>query len=223
LGARVRPAAEESTRARMLAAAVDCILEEGYYRASSNRIAQRAGVTWGVIQHHFGTREQLLLAVARDGVEHLLTSLQDAAITGDTVEERVASLVDTIWENYRRPAFLAHMQILLNLSKDPGTSAATKKALADTERPIGALWRQLVDQVPLRGELPPGMRTVIFSLIRGVAIGEGMLSALPHTSGHSTGAGEETRDALVRAVTLLIESAAPATVLSPSRRSPAGR
>jgi len=207
----------------MLAAAVDCILDEGYYRASSNRIAQRAGVSWGVIQYHFGTREQLLLAVARDGVDHLLTSLQDAAITGDTVEERVTSLVDAIWGNYRRPAFLAHMQILLNLSKDPGTSASTKKALADTERPIAELWRDLVDQVPPGGELAPGMSTVIFSLIRGVAIGEGMLAALPHTSARSTGAVDETRDALVRAVTLLIESATTSPASDRSRSSRTGR
>src|SRR5258708_18481745 len=111
-----------------------------------------------------------------------------------------------MWALYRRPAFAAPMESLLNLSKDPGTRAATKKALAETERPIAALWRHLVDQVPLRGELAPGMGTVIFSLIRGVAIGEGMLAALPHTSGHSRGAREETRDALVRAATLLLAS-----------------
>ena len=31
---------------------IACILEEGFYRASSNKIARRAGVTWGVIQYH---------------------------------------------------------------------------------------------------------------------------------------------------------------------------
>src|SRR3954447_4011596 len=106
----------------MLAAAVECIVDEGYYRASSNRIAQRAGVTWGVIQYHFGTREQLLLAVVRDGAEDLLRPLEGATITGDTVEQRLDSLAEVIWGHYRRPEFLAHVQVLLNLSKDPRTS-----------------------------------------------------------------------------------------------------
>jgi AcrR family transcriptional regulator len=53
--------ADLSTRAKMLDAAVQCIVEEGFYRSSSNRIAARAGVSWGVIQHYFGTREKLLL------------------------------------------------------------------------------------------------------------------------------------------------------------------
>ena len=64
-----RPAAKSAvdlaTRERVIAAAVDSILERGFYRASSNEIARRAGVTWGVIQHHFGTREALMLAVLR--------------------------------------------------------------------------------------------------------------------------------------------------------------
>jgi len=36
---------DESTRARVVDAAIACILDEGFYRASSNRIAKRAGVT----------------------------------------------------------------------------------------------------------------------------------------------------------------------------------
>src|SRR5437764_9696661 len=120
----------------MIAAAVDTIVEEGYYRASSNRIAERAGVTWGVIQYHFGTREQLLLAVAQSGAEHLLTSLRDAEIHGDTVEARLDSLADAIWAHYSTPRFLAHVQVLLNLSKDPRTSAATVESLAAAEREV---------------------------------------------------------------------------------------
>jgi len=119
----------------MLAAAVECILEEGYYRASSNRIAQRAGVTWGVIQYHFGTREQLLLAVARQGAEELVQLLTDAEITGDTVEERLDSLADVIWLHYRRPAFLAHVPEIMarldRLDAGHGERATATKVTAD--------------------------------------------------------------------------------------------
>ena len=51
----------------MLDATVECILELGYYQASSNAIARRAGVTWGTIQHQFGSREALLLEVIKQG------------------------------------------------------------------------------------------------------------------------------------------------------------
>jgi AcrR family transcriptional regulator len=183
----------------MLAAAVECILEEGYYRASSNRIARRAGVTWGVIQYHFGTREQLLLAVVRDGAEELLHRLEDAEITGDTVEARLDSLAEVIWAHYQRPQFLAHLQVLLNLSKDPRTSDDTVAALAETERQVGHLLRSLVDQVAPTND---GLGIVMFELMRGAAIGEGLLEALPRTGRKPN---HDTRESLVRALALLVD------------------
>ena len=33
---------------------VRCVIEEGFGAASAKHITERAGVTWGVIQYHFG-------------------------------------------------------------------------------------------------------------------------------------------------------------------------
>ena len=200
-------AADESTRARMLAAAVECILEEGYYRASSNRIAQRAGVTWGVIQYHFGTREQLLLAVVKDGADDLLRVLHEAEITGDSVEQRLGSLTDVIWSHYRRPPFLAHVQVVLNLSKDPRTSADTVQAMTESERKVGVLWQQLVDKVVPEKQQRPGLGIVMFEIVRGVAIGDGLMDALPRAGTRAPGMSDATRESLVRALALLVEDA----------------
>ena len=196
-------AADESTRAKMLAAAVECILEEGYYRASSNRIAARAGVTWGVIQYHFGTREQLLLAVVRDGADDLLQRLRAATISGDSLEARLDSLADVIWQHYRRPAFLAHVQVLLNLSKDPRTSGDTVAALAETEGQVGALLADLVAEVVPSGLRREGLGIVLFELMRGAAIGEGLMEALPRSGAKHL---RDTRASLVRALALLVDA-----------------
>src|SRR6476646_8701326 len=100
--------AASATRERLIEATIACILEEGLYRASSNRIAKRAGVSWGVIQHHFGTREALLLATFQEGMRELIDTLESAVITGDTFEARLESLADVIWRFYRRPRFVAY-------------------------------------------------------------------------------------------------------------------
>ena len=80
------------TRERVIDATIECILDEGLYRASSNRIAKRAGVSWGVIQHHFGSREALLREAFQEGMSELIDLLESAVITGDTFEPRVQSL-----------------------------------------------------------------------------------------------------------------------------------
>src|SRR3954454_10813625 len=78
----------ELTWRRVIDAAVATILEMGYYQASSNEIARRAGVTWGALQHQFGTREGLLLEVLNDAWATLHEQMLAADVAGATLEER---------------------------------------------------------------------------------------------------------------------------------------
>src|SRR6476620_1642609 len=107
-----------ATRERLIDATIDCILEEGLYRASSNRIADRAGVTWGVIQHHFGSREGLLRAAFQQGMTELIGILESAEIDGDTLDARLEAFADVIWRFYRQRRFVAYEQLTLNLLRD---------------------------------------------------------------------------------------------------------
>ena len=48
-------AKSQATRNRVISAVIGIIKEQGFAAASSTRIARRAGVTWGAVQHHFGS------------------------------------------------------------------------------------------------------------------------------------------------------------------------
>jgi len=168
-----------ATRARLIDATIDCILEEGFYRASSNRIAERAGVTWGVIQHHFGTREALLLATFQSGMEELIETLESAVITGDTFEARLESLADVIWRFYRRPRFVAYEQLTLNLLRDPTIDAATVRLVRRRQAKIGDLLTELATQVvdaDIAEVLPPA---ALLQILRSLAIGLELADAVP--------------------------------------------
>ena len=211
------PRAEPETRDRVIRAAVECILEEGFYRASSNRIAERAGLTWGVIQYYFGTRENLLLAVVQDSVDRLLDGLGGAVVAGDTAEARLGSLADAIWGVYRRPEFLAYLQTTLELVRDPRTADRAAAALYDVEEPLRKVWADLMGQA-----LPGADRALaatVFETLRGVAIGEVLLDALPHRSAYL---GVD-RDVVVRALAMYVDAgggAAPVRRRRPRPRPP---
>ena len=180
---------DDSTRARVVDAAVACILDEGFYRASSNKIARRAGVTWGVIQYHFGTREALLVAVHERGLDELDRCLAEAVITGDTVQRRLESFVDALWAYYRRPEFLAYMQVLLNLSHDPTTADSTRAALksvgARVNERVPALARAVVGPEMSDREVERIGR-FFYNVVRGLALDQELLEAMPIE--HSTAA-----------------------------------
>src|SRR5260221_4861527 len=112
---RSNGAPEQATERLVIDAAVACILERGFYRASSNEVARRAGVTWGVIQHYFGTREALMLAVLKDGARHLTDVMAGATIDAETVAERLEQLIEILAQHYGQPAYLAYVQVALNM------------------------------------------------------------------------------------------------------------
>ncbi len=116
---RRRNSAEE-TRQRVLDVVVQTVIDIGYYKASSNEIARRAGVTWGSIQHLFGSRDQLMLDVVNHAAAKIEAAIGHATITGETLEERLENVLDVLAEVYDTDFYLVQMQILLELSANRG-------------------------------------------------------------------------------------------------------
>jgi AcrR family transcriptional regulator len=109
----------EETRRLVLDTALSTIMEIGYYKASSNEIARRAGVTWGTIQHLFGSREQLMLEV----VNYLGEAIEDAfaavVIDGLTLEERMEQALTFLARHYEQDRYIVQLLIVLELSANP--------------------------------------------------------------------------------------------------------
>ena len=105
----------DRTRDLLIDETVRCIREEGFSAASARHIIERAGVSWGVIQHHFGDRDGLLTAVIEDAVERLSSSLEvlsDAAQVTDTED-----LVRATWEAFANPKAMAGLEILISTKR----------------------------------------------------------------------------------------------------------
>jgi len=204
---RRRTGAQDSiSRQRVIDAAIACIIDQGFYRASSNAIAERAGVTWGVIQYHFGTREALMLAVLEEGTRRLNDIVVTAEITGETVTERVAQYMDILVRYYGSTDYLAFSQVLINLTHDPRTSQQTRETMArigESVNPeLNRLQRKVLAGTGIRRQ---AVRSLLFHSLRGLALSHLMLETLPeqpHTPRHFP----EQRRLLAEALGMLIEA-----------------
>lgn len=156
----------------MLEAAIDTILERGYYRASSNEIARRAGVTWGVIQHHFKSRERLMLATLEEEMRAYEERIDAAEITGHTLADRLTSLGAIVADHYAHERYLADLQIVINLMHDPDTERATIESLEHAQERITGGLTRLLARAAAPIELTPDDRRLIFAGLRGVALHE---------------------------------------------------
>jgi AcrR family transcriptional regulator len=165
------PSVAGDTRSRIIEAAVACILERGLYRATSNEIARRAGLTWGAIQRQFGSREALMFAVFEDEWSRLLETQRDACIEGDTVEDRIRSLYDVLTSYYGRPAAFVSTQIAVDLRKDPQTSRATLETMARMADESRKLAPPLMRQVFGADDFDPTVAHFVYFSIRDFNIG----------------------------------------------------
>ena len=116
----------DRTRAMVIDETVRCVLEEGFGAASAKHITERAGVTWGVVQYHFGDRDALLMAVVDSGFSELLAKLRDVEPTLSSHEGRARTelLVNTVAEAFLSPTSIAALEILI----------ATRASRADVDQ-----------------------------------------------------------------------------------------
>lgn len=96
---RVRRPAEESKRL-ILEAAAELLVAGGPQAVQVRAVAQRVGITDAGVNHHFGGRDQLLVALLRHGGRRVRRAVE-AAVSGWVDEPDVASLVAVMTAVYR--------------------------------------------------------------------------------------------------------------------------
>lgn len=94
---------------------IESISRVGYQKTTAAEIARRAGVTWGAVQHHFGDKDGILLAVLEQSFDHFARCLADFPDDETSLEERVDRFVDRSWEHFSSSLYQSTFQILLNL------------------------------------------------------------------------------------------------------------
>ncbi|WP_279103517.1 TetR/AcrR family transcriptional regulator [Gordonia paraffinivorans] len=93
-----------ATRARVLDAAIEALVEVGYAGTTTQEVNRRAGVSRGALLHHFPTRESLVVAAVDHLVERRLAEVLSRPRTG---EEGLEVLV----EAFSGPLFDAALEL----------------------------------------------------------------------------------------------------------------
>jgi len=102
-----------NTRDKILQSAISLIREGGLSAASAARIAERAGITWGAAQHHFGSKDDILTTVMAISHEKFTQLMDDPKLRQGSMADRVSLFVDLMWQHYQDDLYLAALEILL--------------------------------------------------------------------------------------------------------------
>lgn len=113
-------------RERLVSAAVDCLVENGYPGLTTAAVAMRSGVSRGAMHHHFQTRMELVAAVVECVVYHRMrTFLADYF---DAVEKRVGDPLielacDAHWRSVQTQDYAAWLELMVAARTDAELAA----------------------------------------------------------------------------------------------------
>lgn len=120
----------------LLDAAMDCLVEQGYANTTTRRIAERAGVTPGALQHHFASKAELLSqAVRHVRAKFAHKMLSHGPPEAPSVIARSEQLLDRMWEVHKGPVFHAYIELLVAARTDPELRAT----LAEVQHEVASL------------------------------------------------------------------------------------
>lgn len=159
------------TRQRLLEATVRCLAERGWADATVSVIAAEAGISRGALQHHFPTREALVVAALEYVFEERRRQIEALAPPTTTGAARVQSVVATLMETYNGELFRAALHAW--------TAAAADEQVREVIAPLERRFARSVHDLAVThlgvDDSDPHVRTLIqatLDLGRGLALAD---------------------------------------------------
>lgn len=157
-------ARSETTRQKILDAAIDLFGEVGYAAAGLGEIIERAGMTKGALYHHFDSKEALATAIIEQGTTLTRDAFRHVSESTSPALERLIHGVFLVTD-------------LLVADKTARTAEQLTRGLADFNSAAGQVWISRLDamttlasQASDEGDLREGLAPTI--------VGESMINAM---------------------------------------------
>lgn len=158
-----------ATRAALLDATIDCLVDHGYVHTTALLVAERAGVSRGACTHHFPTTEALIVAAIERMFSRLADDFAGRFERMPAVARSFDRVVDELWTIVRGPSYVAVLEIVVASRTDESLADAVRSlvvVLEDTVADlIGRLFPALVDDPELAVIVD-----VLMAVVQGAAV-----------------------------------------------------
>jgi AcrR family transcriptional regulator len=158
-----------ATRAALLDATIDCLIELGYDRTTTARVAERAGVSRGAHLHHFQTRAALVATAIEQLTWRWVEQIHPLVQEIPTGPERVERGLDLLWRLFASDLFVAILDISAAARTDEELAVAMKPMELEHGRGMLLMCRALFAAGPDDSSVDP-LIAMTLSTVRGLAI-----------------------------------------------------
>lgn len=160
----------EATRRALLDATVACLVEDGYANTTTRRIAERAKVSPGALQHHFASKQELVSEAITYLHQRATQDLIERGLpSADSSRQLTEQLVDRLWEVHKGPLIEAITELVVAARTDPSLRQKLVDAQHEAVEMVAVTARQLLPKQAIRPGLVELISTVLAAL-RGIVM-----------------------------------------------------
>lgn len=160
-----------ATRRRLLETTIRCLARHGWEISTVAFVAAEAGISRGAVQHHFRTREALILAALEHMFEERAALLDALPDPGGSAPDRVHAIVTGLVDAIGGELFRAALQVWTVAAADP----ELRSAVVPLERRFARGVHQRAVRLLRVDDSDPGVRGLIqvtLDLARGLALAD---------------------------------------------------
>lgn len=158
------------TRARLIDATIECLIDSGYTGTTTVAVCKRAGVSHGSLLYHYGTRQRLLGAALDAVYERLRRPVVESLEQLPLGEERVDALIELMWGAFGAREFKAVLELWLAASNQVDVGWAVWPEAEDFDRGIQPLAVHLFPDVATRMPDFSLYISLIFQVLQGMGL-----------------------------------------------------
>ncbi len=168
---RGRGADPEETKAQLVTAAIESLVEDGYRGTTARAIGQRANCNQAAIYYHFGGIDALLIAALHKSSAERLARYEAAMPEASTLPELVALIEELYFEDSKS----GHLSVLAELTGGITAAPELRAGIDSATRPwLDFVEGQIVETaktVSFGAMLPArDLADLVFSIVIGVEL-----------------------------------------------------
>jgi AcrR family transcriptional regulator len=170
-GRRTQAERSAATRALLLEATIDCLVDLGYAHTTTSDVARRAGLSRGAQLHHFPTKRELVVHAVEQLFERRRVEFLAAIATLPPEADRLEAATELLWSMLSGPSFAAVLEILVAARTDRSLRERVLPLLEQFRSTVEATFVALFGETRERGEAFDVAAPFALALLEGLALG----------------------------------------------------
>jgi len=159
-----------ATREKLMQAAIDVLLEQGYSRLTTKEVARVAGVSNGALMHHFASKAELVAAATAMVYEEAIVRGQRVAQTADADLNPIEGYLSDCLSVYFDWPFVAALESIVVARTDPELLEQILPVMERYRTTCDDIWLKVFKRAGLPAARAKVLLNITLNLTRGMAI-----------------------------------------------------